>query len=124
MIEEKIEQMLDATLKLKEAIVEDIKDVKNANHEGLISRNDLKQDLMQEIVTTKRDLNLALTKALREGQSVAVYKEKIDYLELELKELYILNSKLAAIVLPVRQLYKEIVDELTQGDSSMVDIKA
>ena len=51
-----------------------------------------------------------------------VYKNA---LEIELKELYELNKKLASIVLPVQQMYKDLVEEISAADGgNFFDIKA
>ena len=60
----------------------------------------------------KRQLNEELVKAMQSGEDVNIYREKIDSLETDLRDLYQLNGKLASIVLPVKQMYKEMVDEL------------
>jgi len=51
---------------------------------------------------------------------------KVDSLEDDLKQLYELNGKLASIVLPIKQMYKEMVDDLTEqnGGGSLIDVKA
>ena len=50
---------------------------------------------------------------MQNGVDVNIYRQKVDNLEDELKELYKLNAKLASIVLPIKKMYKDIVDELT-----------
>ena len=49
----------------------------------------------------------------------------MDSLEIELKELYELNKKLASIVLPVQQMYKDLVSEISAANGGNIfDIKA
>lgn len=125
MIEELIKSMMDITHNLQEAIQSDIEDVKKANHERLLLRNDEKQKQMEDLVRLKQDLNNELVKAMKSGIDVNVYRDRVDELEEELKKLYTLNGRLAAIVLPVQQMYKEIVDELTElNGGSLVEIRA
>ena len=125
MIEQLIEELLRLTQDLKNDINLDIEDVRNANHESLLQRNSKKLDSMQRLSSSKVELNQELAQAFRAGVNVAIYKDSIDKLEYELKELYQLNGKLASIVLPVRQMYKDIIDEITQlNGGSLIEVMA
>lgn len=124
MVNDLIAKITDATLKLQKAIKEDIEDVKNANHEKLLDRNEYKLNLIEEISTTQEKLSLALAKELENGIDIEIYKEKIDNLEDELRQLYELNAKLASIVLPVKQMYSEIIQEIEKyNGGNIVDIR-
>jgi archaellum component FlaC len=125
MINSIIDKMLATISSLKQAINDDIEDIKLANHEKLLERNDLKQEHMDSIVELKNELNAALIEAVKSGVDVNGFRQKVDFLEEELRDLYALNGKLASIVLPVKQMYKEIVDELTeQSGGNLFEIKA
>jgi len=125
MIEQIVSEMIDTILILQNSIKEDIEDVKQANHENLLNRNDLKRELMLKISEQKQQLNKDLAEALRSGVDVNIYRGQINNLEDQLRNLYVLNGKLAAIILPVKEMYKEIVDELTaQSGGSLIDIRA
>ena len=125
MIETTVNKMLMTIENLKQAIKDDIEDIKLANHEKLLERNEKKQAYMDDIVELKNELNTALVDAVKSGADVNVFRQKVDYLEEELRDLYALNGKLASIVLPVKQMYKEIVDELTeQSGGNLFEIKA
>lgn len=125
MIDSIIDKMLATISSLKQAIHDDIEDIKLANHERLLERNDQKQEHMDTIVELKNDLNAALVEAVKNGVDVNMFRQKVDFLEEELRDLYALNGKLASIVLPVKQMYKEIVDELTeQSGGNLFEIKA
>lgn len=125
MIDEIIDNMLITASKLKNAILLDIEDVKNANHSNLLERNSLKQDWMISISNQKSELNQALANAINAGEDVNIYRDKFNYLEENLRELYELNGKLASIVLPVKEMYKEIVEEITQKNGgSIVEVRA
>ena len=125
MIEKIINEMIVVIEKLKQAIRDDIEDIKLANHEKLLERNDLKQSYMDTIVSLKTQLNQELVSAMKSGVDVNIFRTKVDTLETRLRELYSLNGKLASIVLPVKQMYKEIVDELSaQTGGNIFDIKA
>ena len=125
MIDDIIDNMLITASKLKNAILLDIEDVKNANHSNLLERNSLKQDWMILISNQKSELNQALANAINAGEDVNSYRDKFNYLEEKLKELYELNGKLASIVLPVKEMYKEIVEEITQKNGgSIVEVRA
>ena len=125
MIDHIIDNMLDTASKLKNAILMDIEDVKNANHSNLLERNALKQEWMISISNQKSELNQALANAINAGQDVNIYREKFNYLEENLRELYELNGKLGSIVLPVKEMYKEIVEEITHNNGgSIVEVRA
>lgn len=125
MINTVVNKMLVTIQNLKGAIKEDIEDIKQANHEKLLERNGLKQKLMDDIVAFKNELNQALVAAVKSGDDVNAYRDIVNNLEDELRELYALNGKLASIVLPVKQMYKEIVDELSeQSGGNIFELKA
>lgn len=125
MIEQTITKMVELIEGLKKAIKDDIEDIKLANHEKLLERNEIKQQYMQDIVELKSDLNQQLVSAMKNGVDVNIYRDQVNALESQLKELYALNGKLASIVLPVKQMYKEIVDELSaQTGGNVFEIKA
>ncbi|MFA7083304.1 MAG: hypothetical protein WC141_02095 [Arcobacteraceae bacterium] len=125
MIETIVNKMLATIKSLKQAIKEDIEDIKLANHEKLLDRNEQKQAHMDDIVEFKNELNHELVLAVKSGADINIYRDLVNHLEDELKELYSLNGKLASIVLPVKQMYKEIVDELTeQNGGNIFEIKA
>lgn len=124
MVSKKVDDMLLIVLKMQKTIKEDIEDIKEAKHENLLNRNDLKQEFIDEIVKLKVSLNNELVEAVKKGIDISSFKEKIDNLEDELRNLYKLNTKLASIVLPIQQMYKEIVDDITDHTGrSILDIK-
>jgi archaellum component FlaC len=125
MITNTIENLKSVTLELQNSIKEDIEDVKAAKHEALLERNNSKMDMMEKLSTLKKQLNDQLSAEFSEGKDVSVYKDSIDELEGELKHLYYLNGKLASIVLPVKEMYKDIIDEITASNGgSLVEVMA
>ena len=126
MINKIVDEMKLVISKMKTAINDDITDIKAANHEKLLDRNDMKLELMHTIVELKQQLNDQLVKELQKGTDVNIFRDKVDSLEDDLKSLYQLNGKLASIVLPIKQMYKEMVDDLTEhnGGGSLIDVKA
>lgn len=125
MIETTIKNMLDLIVKLKNSITQDIEDIKAAKHEELLKRNDEKHIMIEEITLLKAELNKNLILKIQEGVDVNIYRESVDALEVELKELYELNRKLASIVLPVQQMYKDLVSEISAANGgNFFDIKA
>lgn len=125
MIEEIIEKMSTKVEQLQDSIKQDIDDIKQAKHEGLLDRNEEKHIMINEIASLKTELNQALVTKMQEGVDVNIYREKVDSLESKLKELYELNRKLASIVLPVKQMYKDLVDEITAANGGQIfDVKA
>jgi len=126
MINSIVNEMKSEIQKMQNAINDDIADIKQANHDKLLDRNDLKLEYMNNIVNLKQQLNEQLVKDMKRGVDVNIYREKVDSLEDDLKHLYQLNGKLASIVLPIKQMYKEMVDDLTEhnGGGSLIDVKA
>jgi len=125
MIDSLLKSMQTLIDELKYAINQDIEDTKAARHEDLLKRNDKKHTIINEILEKKSELNLELGRLIQNGEDVNIYRSKVDELELNLKELYELNRKLATIVLPIRQMYKELLDELgSLNGGQFFDIKA
>ena len=110
---------------LKKLINEDISDIKEANHETLLKRNELKQTLIDDIIFCKSELNKELVLEIQKGVDVNIYRAKVDELENNIKILYELNRKLSAIVLPIQNMYKELVNEFSSVNGGRIfDIKA
>ena len=125
MIDETIQRMSELVKNLQTSIELDMQDVKDAKHEALLSRNDEKHYMINEITELKAKLNQELVEKMQEGVDVNIYRESVDALEIELKNLYDLNKKLASIVLPVQQMYKELVEEITVANGGNIfDVKA
>ena len=125
MVENIVNKMSSLVNELKESINQDINDIKAAKHEELLKRNDRKHVLIDEITNLKALLNQELVKKIQEGVDVNIYRSSVDSLEIQLKELYELNKKLASIVLPVQQMYKELVSEISAANGGRIfDIKA
>lgn len=125
MIENVIAQMNSKIDSLKKSINEDIADIKEAKHENLLMRNDAKQALIDEIIFCKSELNKELVKEIQKGVDVNIFRAKVDNLENNLKDLYELNKKLSSIVLPIQNMYKELVDEFSSVNGGRIfDIKA
>ena len=125
MIPQHIDAMIQLSEQLKNAINQDIEDVKKANHEKLLERNAFKLELMTNINNAQEELNQLLMKEMQNGVDVNIYRDQVDMLEITLKELYELNGKLANIVLPVKEMYKQIIDEITRANGgSLVEVTA
>ena len=81
--------------------------------------------MIEDITLLKAQLNKELMAKIQEGVDVNIYRESVDLLEIELKELYELNRRLASIVLPVQQMYKDLVAEISEANGGkFFDIKA
>ena len=125
MIENIVKDMSDLVDQLKSSIKQDISDIKEAKHEELLKRNDQKHQMIDEIMALKMELNKELIILIQEEKDVNIYRESVDSLEIQLKELYELNKKLASIVLPVQRMYKDLVSEITEvKGGQLFDIKA
>jgi len=113
------------TQQLSDDINLDIIDVKTANHEALLKRNSQKIESMERLSELKIKLNEELANEFHGGVDITIYKENIDALEVKLKDLYYLNGRLASIVLPVKQMYKDIIDEITKiNGGSLIEVMA
>ena len=125
MIENIVKDMSDLVDQLKSSINQDILDIKEAKHEELLKRNDQKHQMIDEIMALKMELNKELIILIQEEKDVNIYRESVESLEVQLKELYELNKKLASIVLPVQRMYKDLVSEITEvKGGQLFDIKA
>lgn len=125
MVENHIHEMIQLSIQLKNAISQDIEDVRTANHEKLLDRNELKLELMQKINTAQNDLNQMLASQMQNGVDINIFREHVNELETHLRELYELNGKLASIVLPVKEMYKNIIDDISKANGgSLVEVKA
>ena len=125
MIVKIIENMSDLINKLKISINQDILDIKEAKHEELLTRNDEKHHMIDEIMNLKTKLNQELMSIIQKGEDVNIYRTSVDSLEAELKDLYESNKRLASIVLPVQQMYKDLVSEIAIANGgNFFDIKA
>lgn len=120
MIKSQVNRMINLAIALKNAIEEDIHDVKNANHEKLLERNDEKLDLMMQISESQKVLNQILVDEINSGADINQFRDDVDLLEFHLRELYELNGKLASIVLPVKEMYRQIIDEITGQNGGML----
>ncbi|RXK00768.1 hypothetical protein CRV02_08860 [Arcobacter sp. CECT 8989] len=125
MVNSIIDEMLALIKKMEDYIDQDIEDIKKAKHEELLTRNSEKEEIIEKITSYKQDLNNALVQEMENGVDVNIYRDKVDSLEAELKKLYEANRKLAMIVQPIQQMYKDIVDEITElNGGQMFDVKA
>ncbi|WP_417333956.1 hypothetical protein [Halarcobacter sp.] len=125
MVNSIIDEMLVLIKKMEDYIDQDIEDIKKAKHEELLTRNSEKEEMIEKITSYKQDLNNALVQEMENGVDVNIYRDKVDSLEAELKKLYEANRKLALIVQPIQQMYKDIVDEITElNGGQMFDVKA
>lgn len=125
MIEKIVNEMIELVTKMQNYIKQDIEDIKQAKHDELLNRNDEKQFMIEKIASYKQQLNQEIVNQMQQGVDVNIYREQVDNLENKLKNLYELNRKLALIVQPIQQMYREIVDEITEvNGGSLFDVKA
>ena len=124
MIENTIDQLKSVTKELYDSILLDIEDVKQAKHESLVKRNDIKLELMDNLSSLKQTLNEELAAEYQKGVDISIYRQNVDELEIKLREVYEANGRLAGIVLPVKEMYKEIIDEITkQNGGTLVEVR-
>ena len=103
----------------------DIEDAKLANHNALIMRNEPKVLFLEQLDLLKRELDIALGNEFRSGVDITIYKLKVDELETKLIEIYTLNGKLASIIIPLLQMYKEIANEVTKSNGGrLIEVMA
>ncbi len=120
MVIEIIDEMTKLVNKMQEYIKLDIEDIKKAKHEQLLNRNEEKELMIEKIANYKKQLNQEIVNELQNGVDVNIYRHRVDNLEEELKTLYQLNRKLALIVEPIQQMYKEIVNEITEKNGGNI----
>ncbi len=125
MVETIVKEMIELVNKMQNFILQDIEDIKQAKHAELLNRNDEKQDMIEKITLYKKRLNQEIVNELQNGVDVNIYRDQVDSLEAELKKLYELNRKLAMIVQPIQQMYKDIVDDITDNNGgNFFNVKA
>lgn len=125
MVDEIINKMLASIQQMQDYIAQDIEDIKKAKNEELLTRNSQKEELIEKITSYKQELNEEIVQQMQNGVDVNIYRQKVDNLEVELRKLYESNRRLALIVQPIQQMYKDIVDEITQlNGGQMFDVKA
>ena len=125
MIETIINDMTSLVNKMQDYIKQDIEDIKSAKHEELLNRNDEKQQMIEKIAAYKQQLNQEIVNQMQNGIDVNMYRKNVDNLENELRNLYELNRKLALIVQPIQQMYKDIVDDITEKNGgTLFHVKA
>ncbi|AXX93135.1 hypothetical protein AMOL_2182 [Malaciobacter molluscorum LMG 25693] len=124
-LDEIINKMLELSKDMQDLLLLDIEDIKKAKHENLLERNEKKEEAIVEITNLKSSLNEKLVEAMQNGEDINLYRQKVDNLEEELKNLYKLNKQLASIVLPIQQMYKDIVEEIArENGGNLLDVKA
>jgi len=125
MIKTIVSDMIKVVKDLQHDLILDIEDVKQANHEQLLDRNDIKLVKMEDIASLKEQLNVALSGAIEEGIDVNIFRDDVNNLEDELLNLSKLNTKLAAIVLPVKEMYKEMINDIQRANGgSIIEVRA
>ena len=125
MIEQTIEELKTVSEKLYTCILEDIEDVKKAKHESLVERNDVKLTLMDQLAELKKQLNNELAEEYHAGNDISIYRQSVDALEIDLRKLYQANGRLASIVLPVKEMYREIIEEISmKNGGTLVEVRA
>jgi hypothetical protein len=85
-----------------------------------LERNDEKLELMIQISESQKVLNQILVDEINKGADIDQFRDDVDLLEFHLRELYELNGKLASIVLPVKEMYRQIIDEITEQNGGML----
>ncbi len=80
---------------------------------------------LKKIASYKLELNQEIVNQMQNGVDVNIYREKVDNLENELRNLFELNKRLSLIVQPIQQMYKDIVDDITEKNGgSFFHVKA
>ncbi|QDF29850.1 hypothetical protein [Halarcobacter anaerophilus] len=120
MVEKIVNDMIELVVKMQNYINLDIEDIKKARHEALLDRNDEKQIMIEQIAQYKQELNQEIVKEMQRGVDVNIYRDYVDNLENELKNLYKLNRKLAQIVEPIQKMYKDIVEDISDNNGGTV----
>jgi hypothetical protein len=93
MVAELINEMLEQTIKLQGHILEDIEDIKAANHEKLLDRNEDKLEMMQNLASKKEDLNKALHLAIQNNEDINQYRTSVDQLGSRIEKTLFIKCK-------------------------------
>jgi hypothetical protein len=123
MIKSHIDKMIIDVNELIDIIASDIEDVKFAKHESLQSRVDRKNFLVSKLTQDKITLNNLILEAMNRGEDVNIYRVDVDRLEQELLKLQKRNRDFATILMPIKQLYEELINESFNG-REIVQVKA
>lgn len=125
MIEKIVNEIITEVNLLIGLINEDIEDIKKANNDSLLERNDFKLEKIAKIKELKEELNREIIKKIKNGENVNKFKPIVDVLEEKLKELYRKNKKLSSIVSPMKNLYNELIEEISANNGGkVIDVKA
>jgi len=124
MIDLHIDKMNKDINNLKNIIDSDIKDIREANHKSIQERIDIKNSLIDSLKNDKIKLNQLLIAEVRNGKDVNIYKKYVDNLEQNLHILQKKNRDFATILMPVKKLYEDLINETFGTNSRLVQVKA
>lgn len=125
MIEKIVNEIIKEVNLLIGLINEDIEDIKKANNDSLLERNDFKLEKIAKIKELKEELNREIIKKIKSGENINKFKPVVDILEEKLKDLYRKNKKLSSIVSPMKNLYNELIEEISANNGGkVIDVKA
>jgi hypothetical protein len=121
MLSQNISKMLTITKQLQGYVENDIADTKLANHDVLFSRNKTKILKMDELILVQNKI----ASEVNDESELNEYKDILDEIENELQALHTLNETLASIVLPVNEIYKEILDDISNSNNgNLIEVNA
>jgi hypothetical protein len=102
----------------------DITELKTGNSDNMIERNNQKQKLVNDIKYTKTEIDTYIIQQIQQGNNVEQYRSIIDTIESKLQILNKTNSKLAYIILPLKDMYDGIINDFFKDNQSSISYSA
>ncbi len=124
MITDKSKLLIESIDLLESIIKKDIEDLKSGNSDNLITRNEQKQTLVNKIQQTKHDLDNSLMALYNNGNDIEPYRSLIDNVEHKLHQLNKTNNELAYILLPLKDMYDNIIGDFFKENQSSINYSA
>jgi cellulose biosynthesis protein BcsQ len=121
MIENDINNILVDIRSLVLLIDQDINDLKTGGSKEVLSRNKLKQELINNIINYKKNIDIQLKNEYKLFNNIDKYKDNINNIEIELSYLNQKNNELAYILLPLKDLYDNIIQDFFHQNNSTVN---
>ncbi len=117
-------QIIELIDKLIELINKDIEELGSANSDNLMKRNEQKQVLVNDIKIMKNNLDSALKECVKSGNNIEQFRDIVNMVESKLEELKQRNNQLAYIMLPLKEMYDNIIKDLLHNDNMAVNFSA
>ena len=96
---------------------EDIEDIKKANHQALFDRNIIKENLIDEFVKLKAQIDNSLKNRSETGQQLVNIDEQplLDEFKENIQTFYNIHKKFAKMAFTVTHFYNNLVHKVTDS---------